>query len=109
MGKARFEYTKRNEPIVHEFTERQKAILGGYSISPPTRRELTNIIKKAKLLGKEGVEESLFSLYEDMFLSEPDNKSTSSSLEELRKRLQRLTPWEIQWKELSKPMYHDRT
>lgn len=38
MGKARFEYTKRNEPIVHEFTERQKAILGDTAFRPQSIR-----------------------------------------------------------------------
>ena len=50
MGKARFNYVRRNERVVRAFTTRQKEIIGGYSKTSPSKRELTVIISKAKEL-----------------------------------------------------------
>lgn len=57
MGKARFNYVRRNERVVRNFTTRQKEIIGGYSETSPSKRELNVIINKAKELGVPGVEE----------------------------------------------------
>ncbi len=91
MG-ARFQYTKRNESVVRDFTKRQEEIIGGYSETPPSKRELTVIINKAKELGIPGIEESLFSLYEEFFIQDSDYQSDSRTLEKLRTSLQVMTP-----------------
>lgn len=108
MGKARFNYTKRNERVVRDFTERQEAIIGGYSETPPTKRELTVIINKAKELGILGIEESLFSLYDEVFVLHSLDESDDRTLEELRAELQEITPWPIQWKKLKIPKYKQK-
>ena len=105
MGKARFNYVRRNERVVRDFTMRQKEIIGGYSKTPPSKRELTVIINKAKELGVPGIEESLFSLYEELFIQDQNVHSDHRTFEELRTALQEITPWSIQWKELRVPKY----
>lgn len=103
--RARFNYTKQDpkDRVVRDFTDRQKDILGGVSETPPSKKELTVIIKKAEALGIPGVEESLFSMYEEFFVREPEGDNRT--LEELRAELQEMTPWKINWQELKVPKY----
>ena len=103
--KARFNDTKHSskDRIVRDFTERQKDILGGVSETPPSKKEITVIIKKAEALGILGIEESLFSMYEEFFVQEA--KEDTRTLSELRAELQAITPWPINWQELKIPKY----
>ena len=86
------------------FTERQNAIIQGQKINDISRKDILAIIKKAERLELHNLAEDVFSLYEEEITG--DNTFANLSQEEreaiiadCKERLQRLTPWEIDWQD----------
>ena len=84
------------------FTERQQAIIRGENVNRLTTTEITKVIRKAEKLGNVELAEKVFCLYEAMLTGDNEFEKLSETtkkqiVEDCKQRLQRLTPWKLEW------------
>lgn len=102
MGTPRFNVWSRKteadyNPYGTSYSDRQAKILSGIIPVQSVRlSELAILAKKAERIGDDANQEIALQLYEQR--SNPSTYFPSYSLSEARGIIQRLTPWEIEWK-----------
>ena len=84
------------------FTERQQAIIKGEKIDNLNKNEVTKVIKKAEKMGCFNIAENVFCLYEEMLTGDNEFEKFSEAtkqhiISDCKKRLQKLTPWKLEW------------
>lgn len=84
------------------FTERQQSIIRGETVNRLTTTEITKVIRKAEKMGNIKLAENVFCLYEGLLTGDNEFERLSDAtkkqiIEDCKKRLQRLTPWKLEW------------
>ena len=84
------------------FTDRQQAIINGEKVDNLRRTEISTIIRKAEKLELFTLAENVFCLYEELLTGNNEFSNLSEEkkeaiVEDCKQRLQKLTPWKLEW------------
>ena len=99
MSNPRFKTNNKEDssynPYGKKFTERQLQIIEGVPVEGLRSTEVTIVMRKAEKLGRDDIADAVYIRYEEM-ISGPKIKCPCS-LEELKERFQKITPYKIEW------------